>query len=61
MIFMIFWSALLSAFSCFSQEDFKIYLVGDAGDHTVAGETLINLQQGIDQPSQQRGDIPWRQ
>ena len=44
---LLFWSALLcSARSC-AQNDFRIYLVGDAGDHTEAGETLINLQREL--------------
>ena len=44
---LLFLSALLcSARSC-AQNDFRIYLVGDAGDHTEAGETLINLQREL--------------
>ena len=30
-----------------AQDSFKIYLVGDAGDHTESGETLVNLQKEL--------------
>jgi hypothetical protein len=30
-----------------AQDSFKIYLVGDAGDHTESGETLVNLQKQL--------------
>jgi hypothetical protein len=30
-----------------AQEDFKIYLIGDAGDHKEAGETLTNIQKEL--------------
>jgi hypothetical protein len=43
----MFWPMLLSHTTVYAQEDFKIYLVGDAGDHTQAGETLINLQKEL--------------
>ena len=33
--------------SCFAQEPFKIFLVGDAGDHTESGETLVNLKKEL--------------
>jgi hypothetical protein len=40
-------SIFLCCSRCHAQQDFKIYLVGDAGDHTEAGETLINLQKEL--------------
>lgn len=36
---------LLTARYSQGQEEFKIYLVGDAGDHEEAGETLLNLHK----------------
>jgi Calcineurin-like phosphoesterase len=44
---LIFWSALLSSPRSIAQENFKIYLVGDAGDHTEAAETLVNLRREL--------------
>jgi hypothetical protein len=37
---------MLARFS-YAQEPFKIYLVGDAGDHEEAGETLVNLRKEL--------------
>ena len=52
MIFLLIGMALLRASPTHSQERFKIYLVGDAGDHTESGETLINLHKElINQPN----------
>jgi hypothetical protein len=47
MFFLICWNSLLSVSLCFGQADFKIYLVGDAGDHTESGETLLNLRKQL--------------
>lgn len=38
---------LFSLHSGFAQNSFKIYLVGDAGDHEESGETLINLRKEL--------------
>jgi hypothetical protein len=44
---LIFWSALLSAPGSIAQGNFKIYLVGDAGDHKESGETLVYLHREL--------------
>jgi len=41
------WTILLSANIVRAQAGFKIFLVGDAGDHEDAGETLTNLQKEL--------------
>src|SRR3978361_2353884 len=38
---------LLSLSKGFTQNSFKIFLVGDAGDHEESGETLINLRKEL--------------
>jgi hypothetical protein len=38
---------LLSFHIGFAQNSFKIFLVGDAGDHEESGETLINLRKEL--------------
>ncbi len=43
-LWMFIASFLATAELVMAQEDFKIYLVGDAGDHTESGGTLKNLQ-----------------
>lgn len=42
----LFWTLLL-CIPGFSQNSFKIFLVGDAGDHEESGETLINLRKEL--------------
>src|SRR6201989_1839841 len=42
-----FWMLLFSLQIGFAQNSFKIFLVGDAGDHEEAGETLINLRKEL--------------
>jgi hypothetical protein len=39
------WTILFSLHISFAQNNFKIFLVGDAGDHEESGETLINLRK----------------
>lgn len=46
-IFFLFWYTLFSGLQGFAQGNFRIYLVGDAGDHTEAGETLLNLRREL--------------
>ncbi len=46
-LFLLCWSALLFSQRSYAQQDFRIYLVGDAGDHTEPGVTLINLQREL--------------
>jgi hypothetical protein len=41
------WFFLLSLQLGFAQNSFKIFLVGDAGDHEESGETLINLRKEL--------------
>jgi len=41
------WLFLLTAGYSQAQESFNIYLVGDAGDHEEAGETLVNLHKEL--------------
>ena len=41
------WTLLFSLQICFAQNSFKIFLVGDAGDHEESGETLINLRKEL--------------
>ena len=46
----ILWVLLLTIWSatpCFAQDLFYVYLVGDAGDSKVSGETLLNLQKKL--------------
>jgi predicted MPP superfamily phosphohydrolase len=38
---------LISMNTAIAQEPFKIFLVGDAGDHREAGETLVNLHKEL--------------
>jgi hypothetical protein len=45
--FILICAAFLSVTASNAQESFKIYLVGDAGDHAEAGETLVNLQKEL--------------
>ena len=46
-ITVLIWLFLLHTQVSFAQEGFKIYLVGDAGDHQEAGETLVNLHKEL--------------
>lgn len=41
------WAFLLPLNAAFAQDPFKIFLVGDAGDHKESGETLINLHKEL--------------
>ncbi len=41
------WTLLFSWHIGFAQNSFKIFLVGDAGDHEESGETLINLRKEL--------------
>jgi hypothetical protein len=41
------WTMLLFVSVTVAQNPFKIYLVGDAGDHEESGETLINLRKEL--------------
>lgn len=43
----IFSASLLSINSLHAQEPFKIFLIGDAGDHEEAGEALTNIQKEL--------------
>jgi Calcineurin-like phosphoesterase len=43
----LLWMVLLSLNPAFGQQPFRLFLVGDAGDHKVPGETLVNLQQEL--------------
>jgi len=45
--YMIFWSTLFFSPDSKAQGNFRIYLVGDAGDHTEAAETLVNLRSEL--------------
>ncbi|HEX3768041.1 MAG TPA: metallophosphoesterase [Puia sp.] len=47
LIIHLFWTLLLCIPAGFSQNNFKIFLVGDAGDHEESGETLINLRKEL--------------
>jgi UDP-2,3-diacylglucosamine pyrophosphatase LpxH len=47
MMFVLLGLALLFATSSYSQGNFTIFLVGDAGDHTESGETLVNLHKEL--------------
>jgi Calcineurin-like phosphoesterase len=47
MILKLLCLVMLNIFSAEAQPGFKIYLVGDAGDHTESGETLRNLQKEL--------------
>jgi hypothetical protein len=40
-------SVFLSFNSLHAQEPFKIFLIGDAGDHEEAGEALTNIQKEL--------------
>jgi hypothetical protein len=42
-----FYLFLLTPDNSMAQNSFKIFLVGDAGDHRDAGETLVNLQKEL--------------
>jgi len=43
----VLWTLLFSLQIGFAQNSFKIFLVGDAGDHEESGETLINLRKEL--------------
>ena len=43
----LFWAFLFAHQAGFAQNSFKIFLVGDAGDHEESGETLINLRKEL--------------
>lgn len=44
---LLFWIHLLCIPTGFAQNSFKIFLVGDAGDHEESGETLVNLRKEL--------------
>ena len=46
-ILTLLYMAFSPANNVFGQEPFKIFLVGDAGDHEESGETLINLHKEL--------------
>ncbi|MEJ0082746.1 MAG: metallophosphoesterase [Puia sp.] len=41
------WTFIVSLQMGFAQNSFKIFLVGDAGDHEESGETLVNLRKEL--------------
>ena len=43
----LLWTVLLTVNTAFAQQSFRLFLVGDAGDHTEAAETLINLSKEL--------------
>lgn len=43
----IFSAFFLSVNSLYAQQSFKIFLIGDAGDHEEAGEALTNIQKEL--------------
>src|SRR5664279_4596196 len=45
--FYTFCTLLLSVQWGFTQNSFKIFFVGDAGDHEESGETLVNLRKEL--------------
>jgi hypothetical protein len=47
LIFIVFCVLFLTSNELFAQKSFKIFLVGDAGDHEESGETLKNLQKEL--------------
>ncbi len=46
-ILVFLYAVIWPSCSAFAQEPFKIFLVGDAGDHKESGETLINLHKEL--------------
>jgi Calcineurin-like phosphoesterase len=44
----LLWTFLLSLNAVFAQQPFRLFLVGDAGDHKVPGEALVNLRKELD-------------